>query len=90
MPVLMIGEVPTLTEEVYGAMVSQMIPLMKAADGFISHSGGPSPSGGWRVVETWDSEEEAQAWFDANVKPNLPPGVVPQRSYFPVHTAFAK
>jgi heme-degrading monooxygenase HmoA len=90
MPVLMIGEVPTLTEEVYTAMIAQMSPLLQAADGFISHAGGPSPNGGWRVVETWDSEEQAQAWFDDNVKPNLPPGVFPSRVYSPLHTAFTK
>ncbi len=90
MPVLMIGEVPNLSEEVYGAMIGQMMPLMRAAEGFISHAAGPSPSGGWRVVETWDSEEHGQAWFDQNVKPNLPPGIVPNRVYHPLHTAFAK
>jgi heme-degrading monooxygenase HmoA len=89
-PVLMIGEVPNLTEEVYAAMVGDMMPLMRASKGFISHSGGPSPSGGWRVVETWDSEEDGQAWFEENVAPNLPPGIVPNRQYFPVHSAFAK
>lgn len=90
MTVLMIGEVPNLTEEVYGGMVGQMMPLMQAAKGFISHAGGPSPAGGWRVVEVWESEEDGQRWFDENVKPALPPGVVPDRRYFPVHTAFTK
>jgi heme-degrading monooxygenase HmoA len=90
MTVLMIGEVPALTEEVYGGMISQLRPSMEAAKGFIAHSGGPSPSGGWRVVELWDSEEEGDAWFKADVEPNLPPGVVPTRTYHPVHTAFTK
>lgn len=90
MPVLMIGEVPNLTEEIYAAMVGDMMPLMRASKGFISHSGGPSPSGGWRVVETWDSEEDGQTWFEENVAPNLPPGIVPDRQYFPLHSAFAK
>ena len=79
MPVLMIGEVPNLTEEIYAGMLSQMAPVMRASKGFISHSGGPSPSGGWRVVEMWDSEEDAQNWFDENVKPNPPPDIVPDR-----------
>ena len=29
-------------------------------------------------------------WFDENVKPNLPPGIVPDRKYYPLHTAFTK
>ena len=90
MPVLMIGEVPNLTEDVYSGMLAQMKPIMQAHKGFIAHSGGPSPSGGWRVVEMWDTEEDAQTWFDANVKPNLPPDIVPNRTYHPLNAAFGK
>ena len=90
MAVLMIGEVPNLTEEIYGGMIGQMMPLMRASQGFISHAGGPSPAGGWRVIEIWESEEDGQTWFDENVKPNLPPGIVPDRQYFPLHSAFTK
>ena len=90
MAVLMIGEVPNLTEEIYGGMIGQLEPSLHSADGFISHAGGPSPSGGWRVVETWESEEQATAWFETNVRPNLPAGIVPERQYYPLHTAFAR
>ena len=91
MAVLMIGEVPNLTEEIYGAMLEPMKPTMLAAPGFIAHSGGPSPSGnGWRVVEMWDSRAEADTWFEANVRPNLPPDIVPDRQYFELLAAFAK
>jgi hypothetical protein len=66
------------------------MPGLRAADGFMSHAGGPSPAGGWRVVEIWESEDNAQAWFEENVKPNLPPGIVPDRQFYPLHTAFTK
>ena len=88
MAVLMIGDVPNLTEEIYGGMIEQMKPQMMASKGFIAHSGGPHPDGGWRVVEIWETEEDGQAWFDDNVKPNLPPGIVPTRTYYPLHSAF--
>ena len=88
MPVLMIAEVPNLTEEIYGAMVGQLKPLMEGSPGFIAHAGGPNPAGGWRVVEIWESEADGQKWFDDNVKPNLPPEIVPNRTYHPLHTAF--
>ena len=39
MPVLMIAEVPGMTEEIYGGMVSQLKPVLQSADGFISHAG---------------------------------------------------
>ena len=90
MAVLMIGEVPDLTEEIYAGMVGQLAPLMQAPKGFIAHSGGPNPNGGWRVVEIWESEEDGKNWFENNVKPNLPPGIVPNRTYYPLHTAFTK
>jgi hypothetical protein len=63
---------------------------MLASPGFIAHAGGPNPGGGWRVVEMWESEAEAQKWFDDNVKPNLPPEIVPHRTYHPLHAAFGK
>jgi len=90
MPVLMIAEVAKLTEEVYGGMVGQMMPLMRTSKGFIAHAGGPNPAGGWRVVEIWESEEDGEDWFGNNVKPNLPPGIEPNRTYHPLHTAFTK
>jgi hypothetical protein len=90
MPVLMIGEVPNLTEQIYAEMIGPMTPVIRAADGFISHSGGPSPTGGWRVVEIWESEAHGRKWFDENVKPNLPPDVVPDRTYHPLHTVITK
>jgi len=88
MPVTLIAEVPALTEDVYGGMIQNLKPRLQAADGFIAHSGGPSPNGGWRVVEIWDTEEQAQTWFEANVRPNLPDGVVPDRQFYEAHTAF--
>ena len=33
MAVLMIGEVPNLTEEIYGGLLEQMKPIMRAAKG---------------------------------------------------------
>ena len=90
MPVLMIGEVPNLTEEIYAGMIGQMTPLMRGSTGFISHAGGPGPTGGWRVVEIWESEEDGKTWFEENVRPNLPPDIVPDRRYYPLHSAFTK
>ena len=90
MAVLMIGDVPNMTEDAYAGMVGQLKPVMLASKGFIAHTGGPGPDGGWRVVEIWESEEDGQRWFDENVKPNLPPGVEPTRTYSPLHTAFTK
>ena len=90
MAVLMIAEVPGLTEDVYAGMVGGMMPGIRASKGFVSHAGGPSPSGGWRVVEVWETQEDSDEWFNNNVKPNLPPGIDPDRKFHPLHTAFTK
>jgi hypothetical protein len=89
MPVMLIGDAD-LPEEVYAGMVGQLTPHLRAAKGFICHAGGPSPAGGWRVVEIWESEEDGRNWFDNNVKPNLPPGVEPEQTYYVLHTAVTK
>jgi hypothetical protein len=89
MPVLLIAEA-NLTEEVYAGIAGQMTPHIRAAKGFICHAGGPNPAGGWRVVEIWESEDDGQNWFDHNIKPNLPPGVVPKHTYYPLHAAVTK
>jgi hypothetical protein len=35
----------------------------------------------------WESEADGQQWFEQNVAPNLPPGIVPNRTFYPLHTA---
>jgi hypothetical protein len=90
MAVLMIGEVPNLTAEIYGGMVGKMEPLMKAHQGFIAHAAGPSPSGGFRVIEIWETEADGKAWFDNNVAPQLPPEIKPDRKYFDLANVITK
>jgi len=88
--VLMIGEVSDMAEDVYAGMIGQLAPVMRASKGFIVHAGGPNPSGGWRVLEVWESEEDGDNFFNNAVKPNLPPGVEPTRTYHPLHTVVAR
>jgi hypothetical protein len=56
----------------------------------MSHTGGPSPAGGIRVIEIWESEADSQKFFNENLKPNLPPGVVPDLTYYELHAAFTR
>jgi hypothetical protein len=85
MAVLLIGEVPGMTEDVYAGMIAGLGDRMRGYKGFISHAGGPV-AGGWRVVEMWETQADADRWFEEMVKPNLPPGVSPDRKYEPLHT----
>jgi len=50
-PLLMIAEQPNLDEGTYASMLEQLMPLLRSANGFISHAGGPSPAGGVRIIE---------------------------------------
>ena len=82
----MIGEVPNLTEEIHKR---QTQAVMRGAKG----SPSPIPAGHIlrRVAgsKCWESEADGQSSFDTeNVKPNLPPDVVPTRTYYPLHSAF--
>ena len=88
MPVLLIAEVPDLAEPAYVSMVEQMKQALESAPGFLFHAGGPSPDGGSRIVEVWESEEAAQDWFDTVVKPDLPSGLILVRTFHPLHRAF--
>ena len=91
MPVLMIGEVPNLTEEIYAGMIGQMMPSVaglqrvhlacrrariQQAVGEWSRSGSPKKTARGGSTRTCD--------------PNLPPDIVPDRQYYPLHTAFTK
>jgi hypothetical protein len=90
MSVLAIFEQPDLDEGTYASMLEQLMPLLRSAKGFMSHAGGPSPAGGTRIIEIWESEADSQKFFDENLKPNLPPGVVPDSTYYELHAAFTR
>jgi len=89
-PVLLIAEQPNLDEGTYASILEQLIPLLRSAKGFMSHAGGPSPSGGIRIIEIWESEADQQKFFSENLKPNLPPGLVPEMRYFELHAGFTR
>jgi hypothetical protein len=86
----MIAEQPNLDEGTYVAMLEQLMPLLRSAKGFVSHAGGPSPDGGMRLTEIWECEADSQKFFNENLKPNLPPGVVPDLAYYELRAAFAR
>jgi hypothetical protein len=56
----------------------------------MSHAGGPSPAGGIRIIEVWESEADSENFFQENLKPNLPPGVVPDTTYSELYAAFSR
>jgi heme-degrading monooxygenase HmoA len=85
MAVMMTGKVAGMTAEVYDGMAGGLIPRLQQTKGFISHSAGMAEDGVWTVIEVWESEDDARRWFEENVKPNLPAGVTPDRTYRTLH-----
>ena len=89
MAVAMMVDNPEGSQELY-EQIRARLGLDKPAGG-IFHVAGPSPTGGWRVIEVWESEEEANRFFQERFLPALQAlgrsGPPPQRQFWPVHNA---
>jgi len=85
MAVLITAVVPGQTQEGYDEAMKILRPLLNEAEGFIAHGAGMSPEG-WRLFEVWESQEQATAFFAKYIRPNLPPDVIPKRTYLALHS----
>jgi hypothetical protein len=89
MAVAMMVENPAGSQEVY-ERIRAHLGLQKPAGG-IFHLAGPSPNGGWRVIEVWESEEAANRFLQERFFPALQAlglsGPLPTREFWPVHNA---
>ena len=86
MAVAMMVENPEASEEIY-ERVRALIGAQRP-ESCILHVAGPSPNGGFRVIELWDSEEEASRFFVERCLPafeavGVP--VPPPPEFWPVH-----
>jgi len=75
--VLLIAEAE-LPEEAHAEITDKMTPLIRQAKGPICRADGPDPAGGWRGRRDPESGQDGQNWFNRNIKPSLPPGVMPK------------
>lgn len=87
MPVMMVVDNPLGSQEVYEKIRTQL--GLEGPAGGIFHAAGPSPTGGWRVVEVWDSEEAGRRFlkerFAAAVQALGLSGPPPNVDFWPVH-----
>jgi hypothetical protein len=67
MAVAMMVDNPEGTQEVYDR-VRDRLGLEKPAGGMF-HAAGPSPNSGWRVMEVWESEEDAKRFVKERLLP---------------------
>lgn len=78
MAVIVTVEIPGGTQEQYEATTRRLKESeWWPPQGFLAHAAGPDGSGGWRVVDFWESEEDFLA-FAAKARPlfqetGLPP-----------------
>ena len=87
MPIAMLVDNPEGTQEVYDK-VREKLGLSDKPAGGIFHVAGPSPNGGWRVIEVWDSREDAERFFKERLTPAFEAVGLPGRAdpeFWPVH-----
>jgi heme-degrading monooxygenase HmoA len=78
MTVLVQTLVPGLTREQYEGIAGALRDKLMGTPGFNAHYAYES-EGGMTVVEIWEAATQQDAWFDNNVKPNLPVEATPEK-----------
>jgi hypothetical protein len=81
MAIAMMVDNPEGSRETYDR-VREQLGLEEPAGGVL-HLAGPSPDGGWRVIEVWESEEDARRFVTERLLPafeaaGAPPPPPPQ------------
>ena len=66
MAALMTAHIPGATKEMSEGLRPLLEPI-RHAKGFVVHTNG-QVSGGWRVIEVWDSQADCEKSFEASVK----------------------
>lgn len=85
MNILVTTEIHGTTQFEYDTLLARIEGDLKAATGLIAHSS-HRISGGWRIVEIWETIEASNRFFVTCVAPNLPPGRLPFRSFQELHS----
>ena len=70
MSVLIRHRAPMSTAQ-YDELAPSLVEQVKKQPGFLFHVS-YEDADGLVVAEVWETQEQHDAWFDANVKPNVP------------------
>ena len=76
MAVAMMVDNPEGSQEIYEKVRAQM--GLEAPAGGIFHAAGPSPNGGWRVIEVFESDEDARRFREERLMPAFDAAGVPR------------
>lgn len=85
MSVMMISEISGQSPQGYDAMLNCVGDALRQAPGFVMHMSHPTETG-WRVMEIWNSREDAARFFAAHIAPNLTEGIRPKLTFQPLHS----
>ena len=87
MAIAMLVDNPEGSQEIYEKVRAEL--GLEAPAGGILHVAGPGPNGGWRVIEVWDSVEDASRFLKERFAPALKAagyaGQPPEPQFWPVH-----
>lgn len=87
MTIAMLLDNPDGSQELY-ERIRERLDLETPAGGIL-HAAGPGPNGGWRVIEVFESEEDASRFLTERFGPALEAvgfaGQRPQPQFWPVH-----
>jgi hypothetical protein len=76
MTVAVVIDNPEGSQEIYEKVRAQL--GLEGPAGGIFHLAGPSPNGGWRVLEVWESEEDARRFREERLMPAFDAAGVPR------------
>src|SRR5688500_7923286 len=93
MPVVLVHEGPTLTQERYEETVRRLTggrgrmekPADWPVDGLLVHAAGPGRTG-FRVVDVWESEEAARRFGEMLMPVLQEVGISDEPELYPAHT----
>jgi hypothetical protein len=86
MAVAMLIDNPNGSQEIYERLRERM--GLDGPAGGILHVAGRSPNGGWRVIEIWESEEDAKRFLAERLRPateTVGTPLPPPPELWPVH-----
>jgi hypothetical protein len=62
---------PGMTAELYDQINGRVNPPEGRPEGLLFHCAGPSPDGGWRIIDVWESRAIFDRFLEAKVMPTV-------------------
>jgi hypothetical protein len=81
MAIAMLIDNPAGSQETYETVRAQL--GLDAPAGGIFHAAGPSPNGGWLVMEVWESPEDARRFREERLLPAFDAAGIPRPNVTP-------